>query len=131
MTLKFKTTLVIINYSETARLCWLKGNIERGEVQSMPPAARNVRETAARIARKAYRLHFARAVVPQITESNGVRFESQPGDVNGYHYHYAVGHHKVKIFHVSDDFTNNFVQVTLSSGSGLPSVVQFHTDITK
>jgi hypothetical protein len=130
MTLKFKTTLVIINYSETARLCWLKGNIERGEVQSMPPAARNVRETAARIARKAYRLHFARAVVPQITESNGVRFKGQP-DGNTYHHDYIVGHHQVKIFHVSDDFTNNFVQVTLSSGSGLPSVVQFHTDITK
>jgi hypothetical protein len=130
MTLKLKTTLVIINYSETARLCWLKGTIERGVTQTIPAAARNVRETAARIARKAYRLHFARAVVPQITESNGVRFKGQP-DGNIHHYHYAVGHHQVKIFHVSDDFTNNFVQVTLSNGSGLPSVVQFHTDITK
>lgn len=130
MKLKLKTTLVVINYSETARLCWLKGTIERGVTQPMPAAARNVKETAARIARKAYRLHFARAVVPQITESNGVRFKGQP-DGNIYHYDYTVGHHQVRIFHVSDDFTNNFVQVTLSNGSGLTSVVQFHTDITK
>jgi len=124
MKLKLHTELVIINYSETSRLCWLKGIIERGETQPIPQACRNVRETAARIARKAYRLHLVRTIVPQITKSTGVRFESQSGDF----YEYSVGQHHVKVFDVSDTFPKNFAVVTLSNGSPHTSVVQFRTE---
>lgn len=113
--MKLKATCVIINYSETSRYTWMKADPQ----ETMTPAGRNVACAAARIARKAYRLHYLRQgaelVGLDFTESNGVRFDGQPR-TGSHYYNYRVGKHLVEIHHVADMHDGNFCAVTLSDG---------------
>lgn len=113
--MKLKTTCVIINYSDTTRYTWLKADPR----QVMTAAGRNVACAAARIARKAYRLHYLRQGAELVglafIKSNGVRFEGQPC-AGSHFYHYRVGNHLVEIHHVADGHDGNYCAVTLSDG---------------
>lgn len=113
--MKFRTSCVVIRYTPTSQYVWMKSDPQT----PMTPAARNVACAAARIARKAYRLHLLRTGAElagvDLVWSEGVQFTGLDSPGSDF-YNYTVGKHAVRIFDVSENHPGNFASVDLSDG---------------
>ena len=113
--MKFTTFAIVIRYNATSQYVWAKSDPQT----PMTPAARNIACAAARIARKAYRLHLLRTGAElfdvDLVEAEGVRFTGLDSPGSDF-YNYTVGKHAVRIFEVSENHPGNFVSVDLCDG---------------
>lgn len=113
--MKFTTSAIVIRYNATSQYVWAKSEPQT----PMTPAARNIACAAARIARKAYRLHLLRTgaelVGVDLVWSEGVQFTGLDSPGSDF-YNYTVGKHSVRIFEVSENHPGNFVSVDLCDG---------------
>lgn len=113
--MKFTTFAIVIRYNATSQYVWAKSEPQT----PMTPAARNIACAAARIARKAYRLHLLRTgaelVGVDLVWSEGVQFTGLDSPGSDF-YNYTVGKHTVRIFEVRENHPGNFVSVDLCDG---------------